>query len=363
MFTVLWIDDLHDQQYIFKKEAKYKGIQLICVDNYIAGEKWLEANKNICRAVILDVECKLASDSSTANIETFRTRTDITKLCNIYNIPLYIFTGYDYEDADKIKDVLRWNNEIAYCKSESAAFLDKLVSDLENTTIGQLEKKYSEILEFAAPKKEELLRVMLGIKQGDSKNTDHLNNMRKIIEWIFDSYLNEYGFVPSAILSSKGKVVSESRKFIEAVNKVNKSIVPDYIHFALQACENATQEGSHNNLCVEEDVKIGKAPYLIESTLNNLLTILWWVKSLPTESAAKEVLLDLLGKTGVYREGLIQIDDNRQYYVEINAEKIKVQPKNKKLEIGIKILIKSSGVNKDDDGYNYYSNTYDIVQE
>ena len=354
MFTVLWIDDRHDHENIFKKQAKKLGIQLVCVDNYISGEKWIEANKTICRAVILDVECKLASDSNSANIETFRTRADITRLCNIYKIPLYIFTGYD---ADKINEMLHWSNETAYFKADSAFFLRKLVSDLENSTIGQLEKKYSKILEFAAPKKEELLRVMLGIKQGDYMNNGLLNEMRKVLEWLICGYLYEYGLNSFQEIS-----LADARYYLLHVNEENNSILPDYIRYSIQACENAVQEGSHADLRVDKDVKSGDAPYLIESTFNNLLNILCWAKSLPQDEVKKNEILHVINSicktTPINEVGLVKQDSNGTYYI----NECKINPRNGEDLTNRTIRINSWGLNnKHKDTYTYFTKDYDIL--
>ena len=59
-------------------------------------------------------------------------------------------------------------------------------------------------------------------------------------------------------------------------------IVPVYIQRSFHSAVTVSNEGSHR-LRIDQDTKDGVAPYLIRSTVFELLNILIWLKTLSTE--------------------------------------------------------------------------------
>ena len=371
MHNILWIDDEHQKLGGLKVIAKSKyGLLIHGVDNYKDGINWLKNHSTTCRAVILDIECKETRNTSVA-IEAFDDWSEITRLCAKYNdIPWFVYTGLDEEDIPSdIRGALNFvakgrNEKPFYIKSVDNVW-EKVHDVIENTLEGQLEKKYSEIFEFVGDDgREKLLRVMLSIADNNTKNTSCMNDMRQVLEWLIN-HLKDYGML------QKDCKLSNASCCIDEYSKCGLDAIPRYIGVTLQACENATQEGSHDgtndDILVTKDLVAGKAPYLIESTLNNLLTILYWAMNLPKENDGREEFVQYLLSVADFEfcteAGIVEEKDG-VYYV----DNCKLLCKNKyqfSKIVGRYVKIISYGDNRHNDRYKYpyFSYNYQVIED
>lgn len=372
MHNILWIDDEHQKLGGLKVIAKSKyGLLIHGVDNYKDGINWLKNHSTTCRAVVLDIECKETRNTSVA-IEAFDDWSEITRLCAKYNdIPWFVYTGLDEEDIPSdIRGALNFaakgrNEKPFYIKSVDNVW-EKVHDVIENTLEGQLEKKYSEIFEFVGDDgREKLLRVMLSIADNNTKNTSCMNDMRKVLEWL-TTYLMDYGILPV------GSGLSDMRHYMVCLNDARlDEIIPKYIRYTMQACENVTQEGSHDGtkdgIQVSKALEAGRAPYLIESTLNNVLTILHWAMLLPTDEVAKSNILDLTQPHVTREIGELKYNE---YYDYFHVNDCKIVPYNEDLSelIGRKTIIYKRVPNR---GYRrneyiepqYFAKRYEITED
>lgn len=373
MHNILWIDDEHQKLGGLKVIAKSKyGLLIHGVDNYKDGINWLKNHSTTCRAVVLDIECKETRNTSVA-IEAFDDWSEITRLCAKYNdIPWFVYTGLEEEDIPSdIRGALNFaargrNEKPFYIKSVDNVW-EKVYEHIENTLVGQLEKKYSEILGFIGnSEREKLLRVMISIAEGDTRNTSCMNDMRQVLEWL-TIYLANYGFLP------RGSELSDMRHYMVLLNDVGlDEIIPKYIRYTVQACENATQEGSHNGIKdgiqVTKAIGMGRAPYLIESTLNNVLTILHWAMLLPTEEKEKNEILKSIKPHVAREEGGLQYNQDYNFYY-VNDCKINYNSYRGDLSeaVGRRTIVYKKVLNKKNNNYNdepkYFTKNFEITND
>lgn len=85
----------------------------------------------------------------------------------------------------------------------------------------------------------------------------------------------------------KGSNLSECSTFLG--NKSLQSLVPLHIQRSFHSTSSICNEGSHR-LVVDQLVKEGKAPYLVQSTVLEFLNILFWLKDMPKTLERREYL-------------------------------------------------------------------------
>lgn len=374
MYTVLWIDDEHSNNLGLKKKAYRLGLDFTksSFDNYANGIEWLNSNLQDCAAVILDVHCK-ENKNAAANVTSFSNNLlTVASLCQNNNIPWFVLTAgssqteeFTHIERFQLNHKLEWASKVYYTKNEDEDILfDDIQKAISSNPRRQLEKKYSEIFEFVGPaKKENLLEVMLSIANGNTRSTSHMNRMRQVLEWL-TKYLVDYGFLP------EGSGLSDLRHYMVSLNDVGlDDIIPKYIRYTMQTCENVTQEGSHDGtrdgIQVSKAIEEGRAPYLIESTLNNLLTILYWGMLLPTDEKGKSELLNRINDHLTIEEGELKYNESSKYYF-VNDCKL---PYNANLANckgnRTKIYKKTSNhdYTGDNDQPEYFSYRYEVTDE
>ena len=97
-------------------------------------------------------------------------------------------------------------------------------------------------------------------------------------------YLYESGMLREPY---KGSNLSECSTFLG--NKDLQSLVPLHIQRSFHSTSSICNEGSHR-LVVDQLVKEGKAPYLVQSTVLEFLNILFWLKDMPKTPEGREYL-------------------------------------------------------------------------
>lgn len=375
MYKVLWIDDEHSNNLGLKHKAYRLGLDLTesSFDNYENGIEWLKRNLQDCAAVILDVHCK-ENKNAAANVTSFSNNLlDVASLCKENNIPWFVLTAgssrteeFKYIERFQLNFRLEWASKVYYTKDADEDILfEDIQKAISSNPRRQLEKKYSEIFEFVGDDgREKLLRVMLSIANNNTKNTSCMNDMRQVLEWLIN-HLKDYGIL------QKDCKLSNASCCIDEYSKCGLDAIPRYIGVTLQACENATQEGSHDgtndDVLVTKDLVAGKAPYLIESTLNNLLTVLYWAMHLPKENDGREEFVQYLLSVADFEfctEGGIVEEKDGVCYV----DNCKLLCKNKyqfSKIVGRYVKIISYGDNRHNDRYKYpyFSYTYKVTED
>lgn len=296
MYKVLWIDDIPNEEFITEAESYGLEIkQCLCYDDGIA---WLRKNRKFCSAVILDVNCKITKDSNEApNMDAFKNNIHrVTHLCfdDDGQIPWFVYTAGDYygvETLELLSDNLQWMNGKRYFEkpADRKELLESIKKFAYVSDVRQIIEDYKDIFTAFSEHFEQMERLLKLIYQGIHKNqyTDAslLNEARKLLEWMVE-YMKKHGLLPEYV-----SALSNAGYFLAEVSKKDYTDVPKYISYGFSMCADATQNGSHNsnndttacpNLIVDSLVTQGEVPYLIKSIVFELLNLLSWLKTLPT---------------------------------------------------------------------------------
>ena len=251
-----------------------------------------------------------------------------------------------------------WLVDCSKEKNDIYSFVADSVNDIEDQTMKE------RLLEL-------LYDVDINMREGDN-TSNNFNTYRKILEWIC-SYLCAYGFIenyigPNQLTALMREISSKEDKLDE--DKQGESyeyIIPPYVNYSMQACNNAAQSGSHQHSQTTRNFCNGTAPYLDKSVLYNLLNVLYWALSLPKN---KDEILGRLAEI----KGTIDVEGEKQYYIGLTSRvektdgvyhitKCKINPPKGQSHIDLEdleITIKSVGKNQGSSVFLFYTNDYEI---
>lgn len=294
-YKVLWIDDVPNEEFIIEAESYNLEIeQCLCYNDGIA---WLRKNRKYCSAVILDVNCKVTKDSNEApNTDAYTNgHIPVIQLCSDgVQIPWFVYTAGDYDGVSSLNFSIPnnyWLSERKYFNkpADRKELLESIRNNVYDSDFRQIKyEDYKDIFSAFKEHSKQMERLLKLIYQGIHKNqnTDAslLNEARKLLEWMV-VYMREQGLLPEYV-----STLSNACYFLAKVSEKDYNLVPKYISYGFSMCADATQNGSHNsnndttdsNLIVDSLVTQGEVPYLIKSIVFELLNLLSWLKTLPT---------------------------------------------------------------------------------
>lgn len=195
-------------------------------------------------------------------------------LANYKNDPWFVFSGQT--EIIKKDSLIRERLEAEHCKREYAEAIyvkgddnDQLFADIknvvENNEDWKLRNEYSNIFATSVDKVI-MLKLLKALEHKESNDTSLLNDVRKIIENIFDE-CGAKGFFEAAVKDTNDR----KRRLC------GHTSIPKHIQRLIDSATVISQEGSHIKSQTYKDIVSGKAPYIIRSTINDLLNIiLWW---------------------------------------------------------------------------------------
>lgn len=312
-YRVIWIDDEWDEQIPFINWCKKThGIDIIPFKTSKDGMIALESNINSWDAIILDVEVYNETENEVACPKGFQNSINkISSLENRRKMPYFISTG---KDAIKNNKLFLCQYDKVYIKGDDD---DELIEQLKNKADAQLETqirhKYKDLFSWI-PLSEELLKILMYIESDSIYDVACFNEVRKMLEWVRNLCI-ERGILPDSI-----KELNKFSRFL--CDEKMKDDVPLYIQRSLHSCIVVSQEGSHL-LTIDKAMKNGETPYLLRSTVFELLNVLYWCESLPKDAASIEAMRNKVAVLTVsfqdettmkVIEGLVEQDSNRNYH-------------------------------------------------
>lgn len=298
MIEVLWIDDecikndgsLTTMGQEFIEMADLYNIRITPMLSYSEGIKAIESNPLRYCAVILDIHNQAATGKPSDDFDDAKDRIKVLQGINHQNEP-YIFILSGNKQYKTESSTIR---KPEYCKKniydkngEDYKILFSDIQQIQNVSkIYACQAQHNDILKIAKDISENTYKSLLELLyiitvNGEKKNADLFNKMRKILENIMLKLRqHEYSF----FFNSRGD---------DTLNNLSKYIgedisIPEYIKRAFHTLTRIVQDGSHsedisNRLRVDSDVSNLRAPYLLRSSLYELCNILIWVGSLDRE--------------------------------------------------------------------------------
>lgn len=315
--VVFWIDEAPRKDFLERMHTA--GMQVFHADNYVEGVEWLSnpKNRDMCDAVILDVNCKIHHTDTRESTNSFRDYSyRVMSRCEEgkKHIPWFVFTtgsGYDASLLSAIP-MRAWTRKQYYLKHTDQ---QQLINDIRELTKHAdniaLRERYAGIFDLCS---DEALNIRLQEiirKVEDEQNfsdTTVFNAMRKLLAFVV-SYAREHGLFDEDIAT-----IRDAHKRLMDIHRIDPQLVPSYVATNFGSLTDTVNNGSHSkyettdddNLAVDSDVLSGKAPYLTRVAFYQLLTILHWLQQLPTEQskiAALQKQMDSLTDPIRYYEG------------------------------------------------------------
>ena len=308
----------------FVNEAYEYGIDIITASCNEEAIVRLKSPDQIWDAIILDANSKLSRDPNEApSLESLQEIISyLNTLPSDRFIPWFVYTGGGYEGYQVLDSFIPrkrdWDDRRYYNKPKDRYDLfnnlKKAADDCEST---RLRHKYADVCEFyASDDIMPLLNILEGVETND---VSVFNRIRKILDWIM-TFLNVKGVLP---VKFEGSNLSDCSRFLG--RKEMSEFVPVYVQRSLHSCIDISNEGSHR-LTVDEIVRNGNAPYLIRSSIYELLNILHWCSSIPNDESDLNEIKDKI--SAIYKEslptseetlspvyeGIVEQDEYRNYH-------------------------------------------------
>ncbi len=277
---VLWVENEPERLMNFKRDIEEDDtIELVVRKDAETAVQYLKDNIEKLSAAVLDIESFINPSSDEETKTSFcRVRDCIKELAYRNHIEYFAFTGKGkyLEDVKGFKE--EYQCEIFdknYQGLEAEEYLRKIV---KRHIIAQISGKYKEVFELSGDIQMDLLQILLILENHEYRNAQVYNLIRKVLDWLM-SYCYDIGLSP---IEFKGTNLNECSKILG--DRSMSRIIPAYIQRSIHSVVTIANEGSHR-LTIDKDTKDGNAPYLIRSTVFELLNFIIWLKTLPTEDS------------------------------------------------------------------------------
>lgn len=288
MIKVLWIDDecenMSGELSIMGREfieyAYEQGIEIKPISTYKDGLAAIKAHPLEWCAIILDIREQKATTGNA--VDGYQYAYDwLRDFHNEHHqLEPYIFTlsgEKRYHDKDSLIRKESYCSKRVYDKnSGDYKILFDDIRKIKNVSdLYKLHNEYADLLCISKLLGENadnrLLEIMYPILI-KKRITDPklLNEIRKYLEDFVIAFLGNKSFFPDEI-----KSLNDCSRYIGS-----QKDVPEYIKRSFHSLVSIVQEGSHGRTVIDNDVRCGNAPYLLQSCLFELLNIIYWIKSI-----------------------------------------------------------------------------------
>lgn len=266
-YNVLWVDDEYNKINSFITNAEQEGIIISAFDTAKAGIEAYKRDLNKWDGVILDAKCWNESSNEVADTSAlYEFLAVITEFKYQHPVPHFVYTGQpDLNSNEYFEKSLRGCPLYKKGLDEEQLFAD-IKYEANNMIETHIKHKYSDVLNLF-PEKNRLIKLLVAIDMNEINNPSYFNDIRKILESLMD-LCREKKLIPIEC-----KRLSRCKDYL--CEEKMLSDVPLYIQRSIHACVDISQEGSHKR-SIDDAVLSGEAPYLLRSTVMELLNILFW---------------------------------------------------------------------------------------
>lgn len=312
-YNVIWIDDKCKERPGLILNAKQDGIIIRGFELVVDGLRELEENLSRYDGIILDVKCLYASkDEQDKSSGFYAARQFISQLSARTGqiIPCFVYSGQpDYISDEEFANYL--NGEKLYIKGADDELLlhdIKMAADKRLST--QIRHKYLDVIgKLPNNVCDEMTDILSFVETNVVDKPDIFPKMRFVINWLMDR-LNEYGLLA---VKHNGSNINECSKYLRKPEL--ERYIPLHIQMSLNSCVQMCNNGSHR-IEVFKVVQEGIAPFLIRSTVFELLNILRWYCLLPQD---EDYLKGMKAHVATvipdnYIAGVLEKDDDEKYH-------------------------------------------------
>lgn len=281
-YNIIWIDDDCDKYEEFILNALGEGIK---IEAFKYGKKGIEALCDRIEAwdgVILDVKCLYDENDKLADAEKFyKVREELLdiKREKRSDIPYFVYSAQpDLIGNELFKASL--NGRKLYNKGKDQdALLKDIKIEAEKLPETQIRHKYLSFISDDRFQEIEptLIKILTAVENNETNNADVIMVCRQVLHSVM-AHLEAVGILP--LNSFNNTNLAECSRFL-GDDKL-KEYVPIYIQRSLHSCVVVSNGGSHSGV-VRNAITKGEAPFLIRSTVFELLNILSWCATLSTK--------------------------------------------------------------------------------
>ena len=283
VYNVIWIDDLYKKFIDFIISSKRKGVVITPFEFGYDGIQELKSNSAKYDAVILDIKCLYKShDEADSSTNFYKIEKELSDINPRYgSLPLFVYSAQpDYISNTEFDNYLEGKDLKLYQKGEDD---DKLLADIKKAADERfgtyIRHKYLKFnRELPSDIIKEMTSILSYIENAITDEPDIFPKMRFVINWLMDE-LNDYG-----LLAVKHNGANISACSVYLGKKELEEYVPIHIQRSLHSCVEICNNGSHR-IQIFNAVQNNEAPFLIRSTVFELLNILNWYCSLPQDEA------------------------------------------------------------------------------
>ena len=302
-YKILWIDDQWEELSSFKDLCELvHDIEVVPCRYAVDGMKLFEAQLQLWSAVVLDAKVLMNTDNEVAGLKGLQHSVNrIHELSLKRYVPTFILTGQpDLFSNETFSEV--------YGKFyEKAKDEEQLIQDIKQAAdqlvVTQIRKKYGNILEIWPERESEIINILTTIELGNNNNCTCLNEIRKMLEDVMER-ISQSGLL---LVNYTSTNLAECSRFLG--QRWLQVLIPIYIQRSIHSCVEICNPGSHRTE-IEMAIKEGRAPYVLNSTVFELLNILYWCKNLEKLPSKEEVNLMVRGLKAKYDEDKSKRNDS-----------------------------------------------------
>jgi len=275
---VLWVEDTPELLQGFRNDIEEdEEIEFVIKRDAANAVDYLDDNIEKLSAAVLDIESFINEESNEETKSSFcRVRDKILELKHRNPIQYFAFTG----KAKYLKDEKGFKEEYEceiFDKNYQTIEAEKRLREMVNNhIIAKISNKYGKVFQLSPEIQMDLLQILMIVEDGDTRNADVYNKIRKVLDWVMEYCFN----IGLSQIEFTGSNLADCSRFLGS--KEMGKVVPIYIQRSFHSCVEIANDGSHR-LRIDKDTKDGVAPYLIQSTVFEMLNILNWLKSLPID--------------------------------------------------------------------------------
>lgn len=354
MYKILWIDDQWEELIDLKGSFLDENIKLIPFKSLNTGIEELKKNYNTYDGILLD---GIFLENEHDEKGTEDSKNLYKAVAEIYSIPkkfeIFIFTGQPNLVANEEFKKIFPNT---FYKGNSIKNLSEQIREAADSLPDkQIKNQYKDVFDMLTPELlgEKYVKTLLNILKKEDYEQENLNELRKIIESIFEK-LGEYDIIPEQIIKSNGNI-NGSTRFLsgnhETYKWVKNSPINPFIMFLLKTNLEILQDASHNDTNkykVDSYIKHSlNINYLYKSILNAVLEIITYLGNYLKNNKDKEINKNKWYEVQWINAIIMDIDDKRilletennayvKFYMEKKIKKEEPYRVDEKLKISLK---------------------------
>lgn len=297
-YKVLWVDDeinTPELKMVAALASRRYGINMeTACESSEQALAYLE-HPNDYDAVILDARFLSSSSGTNTTSGSIRGLREVTERLEELRttghfLPVFIYTGQpDLYKSEDFKDTYYRYHIFQKNEEGTIKLFNAIIQSVNDRMETQVKLKYAPLFDVCMPKymfdssdiTDRLLNYAVQVEHNDTKKTEYLNDMRKLIEELFEK-CEQVGLLRSGI-----NLLNEKSKFL-CDNNMQK-FIPPYVQESIRHILRCTQEGSHHG-AADADMRNGIAPFLFRSLFFSLSTVLVWWKQFIDSNCDKDAL-------------------------------------------------------------------------